>query len=143
VPYKSVVAGLGDLLGGHVQMMFAIAQVSSPHVLTGRLRALAITSTKRSAVVTDVPTMAQAGYPDCDGMVGWNGVHVPAKTPRAIVTKINADIAKVLVMPDIRERMLAAGFDPVQMSVDEFDAFVKRDLQRYAKAIKESRIQVE
>ncbi len=143
VPYKSVVAGLTDLLGGQVQMMFAIAQVSSPHVLTGKLRALAITSTKRSVVVPDVPTMAQAGYPEFDGVVGWNGVHVPAKTPRAIVSKINADIARVLQLPDIKERMLASGFDPAQTTVEEFETFVKRDLQRYAKAIRDSHIRVE
>ena len=142
VPYKGVVPAVTDLVGGQVQIMFAVAQASGPHVQTGKLRALAITSAKRSSVFPDVPTIAEAGYPELD-VLGWNAVHVPAKTPRAIIYKINNDIAKVLDLRDVKDRMFAAGFEPAQMSVEEFDAYTKMEARRYAKVIRESNIRVD
>jgi tripartite-type tricarboxylate transporter receptor subunit TctC len=142
VPYKGVVPAITDVLGGQVQIMFAIAQAGVPHVQSGKLRALAITSTKRSLAVPEVPTIAESGFPDID-VVGWNGVHVPSKTPRDVIAKINGDIAKILKLPEVRERMVAAGFEPAMTSVGEFAAFVNRDVQRYTKVIKESRIRVD
>ena len=142
VPYKGVAPAITDLLGGQVQFMFAIAQAGLPHVQSGKLRALAISSSKRSAALPDLPTIAQSGFPEID-VVGWNGVHVPAKTPRAIIDRINAAIAEVLKTREMKERMLAAGFDLATTTVEEFDAFVKRDVQRYTKVIKESHIRVD
>jgi tripartite-type tricarboxylate transporter receptor subunit TctC len=142
VPYKGVAQAVTDVLGGQVQMMFAIAQAAVPHVQSGKLRGLAITSAKRSRAVPELPTIAESGYPDID-VVGWNGVHVPARTPRAVVQKINGDIAEVLKMQDVNERMLAAGFEPALTSVEEFAAFVKRDFRRYAKVIKEAHVRVD
>lgn len=142
IPYKGVAAAVTDLLGGQVQFMFAIAQAGLPHVQSGKLRALAITTLKRSPAVPDLPTLAESGFKDMD-VVGWNGVHVPAKTPRAVIDKIHAAIAEVLKAPELKERMLAAGFDPAATTVAEFDTFVKRDVQRYAKVIKESGIHAE
>jgi hypothetical protein len=81
-------------------------------------------------------------FPEID-VVGWNGVHVPAKTPRATIDKINAAIADVLKSREMKERMIASGFDLVATTVEEFDAFVKRDVERYAKVIKESHIRVD
>jgi tripartite-type tricarboxylate transporter receptor subunit TctC len=142
VPYKGVAQAVTDVLGGQVQMMFAIAQAAVPHVQSGKLRGLAITSAKRSRAVPELPTIAESGYPDID-VVGWNGVHVPARTPRAVIQKINGDIAEVLKMRDVNERMLAAGFEPALTSVEEFAAFVKRDFRRYAKVIKEAHVRVD
>ena len=142
VPYKGVVPAVTDLLGGQLDLMFAVTQASGPHVQSGKLRALAITSAKRSTVFPNVPTIAEAGYPELD-VLGWNAVHVPAKTSRAIIQKINSDIAKVLDMRDVKERMFAAGFEPAQASVEEFGAFVKMESRRYAKVIKESNIRVD
>jgi tripartite-type tricarboxylate transporter receptor subunit TctC len=142
VPYKGVAQAVTDVLGGQVQMMFAIAQAAVPHLKSGKLRGLAITSAKRSPAVPELPTIAESGYPDID-VVGWNGVHVPAQTPRAVIQKINGDIAEVLKMRDVNERMLATGFEPAMTSVEEFAAFVKRDFRRYAKVIKEAHVRVD
>ena len=142
VPYKGVAQAVTDVLGGQVQMMFAIAQAAVPHVQSGKLRGLAITSAKRSPAVPELPTIAESGYPDID-VVGWNGVHVPAQTPRAVIQKINGEIAEVLKMRDVNERMLATGFEPAMTSVEEFAAFVKRDFRRYAKVIKEAHVRVD
>jgi tripartite-type tricarboxylate transporter receptor subunit TctC len=141
IPYKSVAAGVTDVLGGQVQMMFVIAQAAVPHVLSGKLRGLAVTSTRRSPALPDLPTVAESGYPDID-MVGWNGLHVPAKTPRAIIKKIHEEIAAVLAMPDMKERMVAAGFDLAATSIEEFDAYVKRDVARYAKVVNDAHIRI-
>jgi tripartite-type tricarboxylate transporter receptor subunit TctC len=139
VPYKGVAPAVTDLLGGQVQLMFAIAQAAVPHVLSGKLRALAITSAKRSPAVPEVPTIAESGYPDID-VVGWNGIHVPAKTPQAIVARINTDVGKIIATRDFRERMIAAGFEPESMTVEQFDAYVRRDAVRYARVIREAKI---
>ena len=87
--------------------------------------------------------MAESGYPEIDDVVGWNGVHVPAKTPRAVIYKINSEIAKVLKMGEVKERILATGFEPALTAVEEFEAFVRNEVRRYAKAIKESHIHVD
>jgi tripartite-type tricarboxylate transporter receptor subunit TctC len=142
VPYKAVVPAVVDTIAGQTQVMFVIAQAGVPHVASGKLRALAITSPKRSAAVPDVPTVSESGFPEI-GVVGWNGLHVPAKTPRALVNRIHGDMAAVLAAPDTKERMLAAGFELATTSVAEFEAFVKQDLQRYRKAIKDARVRID
>ena len=93
VPYKGVGPGVIDLLGGQVQMMFAIMQGAMPHVKTGKLRALAVSSAKRTASAPEVPTIIEAGVPGYE-FISWNAVHVPAGTPRAIVATINGRSAK-------------------------------------------------
>jgi tripartite-type tricarboxylate transporter receptor subunit TctC len=142
VVYKGVAAAVTDIVSGQVQMGFAIAQSVVPHVQAGKLRALAITSARRSQALPNVPTLVESGFPDID-MVGWNGVHVPVGTPRTIVNRLNADINRVLQAQDLKDRMLATGFELAQTSVDEFDAFVRRDVARYRKVIRESNIRIE
>lgn len=142
VPYKGVVPAVLATLGGEVKVMFAIAQAGLPHVRSEKLRALAITSAKRYAAAPEIPTIAESGFRDMD-VVGWNGVHVPAKTPRAIIDTINHTIGGILKSRAVQERMLAAGFETAMTSVEDFDAFVKADMKRYAKVIKESGVRVE
>lgn len=142
VGYKGVAAATTDVVAGQVQMMFTIAQAAVPHVQSGRLRALAITSGRRSAALPDVPTLVESGFPEID-MVGWNGVHVPARTPRAVIDKINSDINRLLQSPELKEKLLAAGFEPAQTTVEAFDAFVKKDVGRYTKVIRESNIRLD
>ena len=89
MPYKGVAAALTDIVGGQAQLGFGITQASVPHVLSGRLRALAVSTAKRLAALPDVPTLAESGFKDMD-VVGWNGVHVPTGTPPALIAQITA-----------------------------------------------------
>ncbi len=142
IPYKGVVAALTDIVGGQAHMGFGITQGSVPHVLSGRLRALAVSSAKRLPALPDVPTLSESGFKDMD-VVGWNGVHVPTGTPPAVIERINRTINDVLKTRDMQERMTAAGFEVGSTSVEEFAAFVKRDFARYGKVIREANIRVD
>ncbi len=142
VPYKGVAPAVTDVLAGQVQMAFVVAQAVVPHVQSGKLRALAITSLKRSPAAPDVPTIAEVGYPEID-LVGWNGVSVPIKTPRALVNKINTDIRTILNQKEIQERMIAAGFDPADTTVAQFEAYVRKDVALYQRIIRESKINLD
>jgi len=142
VPYKGVAAAVTDLLGGQVQLMFAIAQGAVPHVHSGKLRALAITSPKRSLAVPEVPTITEAGFPEID-IVGWNGISVPIQTPRAIINKTNTDVRRIIEQKETRERMIAAGFEIADTTVEQFEAYIKKDIQLYTRIIKESKIKLD
>ena len=142
VPYKGVAPAVTDVLAGQVQMMFVVAQAAVPHVQSGKLRALGITSPKSSPAVPEVPTITEGGFPEID-IVGWNGVSVPIKTPRALVNKLNTDIRKILGQKDMQDRMIAAGFDLADTTVEQFDAFIKKDVVLYNRIIKESKMKLD
>ena len=139
VPYKSVAATIPDLLIGQVQMSFQFAPTALPYVQAGKLRALAVTSAKRSLIAPELPTVAESGLPGFE-VVGWNGVHVPRGTPRPIIGRINADTLKVVRIPDLQERMISMGFEAAEMTPEEFAVFVRTDIARWAKVIKEAGI---
>ena len=142
VPYKSVPTSIPDLLSGRVQMSFIFAPIVLPLVKSGKLRALAVTSAKRSQIAPDLPTMVESGLPGYE-VVGWNGIHVPKGTPPAIISRINADTVKAIRLPDVRERMMTMGFEATETTIQEFDAFTKADVARWAKVVKEAKIQPE
>jgi len=142
VPYKSVPAALIDVAGSQVQVMFAAAQAGLPQVRSGRLRALAVSGPKRSLAAPEIPSVAESGLPGFE-VVGWNGVHVPAQTPRPLIDQLNRDIVGVLKLPDVNERMVASGFDPAATTVAGFDEFVRANYARYAKIIKDAGIRAE
>jgi tripartite-type tricarboxylate transporter receptor subunit TctC len=103
-----------------------------PQLKAGRIRPLAITTLKRSASLPDVPTIAESGLPGFDAPA-WNGVLVPARTPRTIIAKLHAEIVKDLKLPDVLERITALGFEPVGNTPEEFDVFLKAELAKWAK----------
>jgi tripartite-type tricarboxylate transporter receptor subunit TctC len=142
VPYKGAGPGVIDVAGGQVEMMFVPAPSALPLVKSGKLRAIAVSSPKRYFALPEVPTVAEQGYPDFSVM-GWNGIHVAAKTPQPIVDKLAVELARIMHMPDAQEKAQAAGFEPAGSTRKDFEAFVKADIARAARVIKAANIQPE
>jgi len=137
VPYKGSAPALTDLIGGQVQLMFDSMPSAMPHVKAGKVRPIAVTTAKRVAAVPDLPTIAEAGVPGYD-ISTWYGVWAPKGTPRDIVIKMQQDIAKVLQQADTRERYAGLGAEPVGNTPDEFAAYCKSELAKWARVVKES-----
>ena len=137
VPYKGAAPALIDLLGGHVVIYFSGMPPAMPHVRSGKLRALAVSTGKRSPAATDIPTVAEAGIPGFD-VPTWFGVLVPAATPREIVTRLNGAIAQALTAPDVREQMAREGAETSPTSAEAFGEFIRAETVKFAKIIKES-----
>ena len=142
VPYKGTVPAIIDVVSGQAQLMYAVMQGALPQVQAGKLRALAVTGAKRSAALPDVPTMSEAGLPGAD-CITWNGVHVPAKTPAATIARLNAEFNRLLKQPDVQDRMRTLGLDPAGGTPAEFASFVKADIGRWAKVIKDAGVRAE
>lgn len=142
VPYKGAAPALADLLGGQVSMFFSGMPPAMTHVKSGKLRALAVTTPKRSPAAPDVPTMAEAGIPGFD-ISNWFGVFAPAGTPEDILNKLNAEIVKALALPDVKERLAGVGAETVGNSRAEFAAFIDKEIAKYAKLARESGAKVE
>ncbi len=137
VPYKGAVA-LNDVLSGKEGLfMFSTIPAAIQFVRAGRLRALAVTSLKRSASVPDVPTVAESGYPDFEAS-SWFGLAGPADLPRDIVMKIQAEVTRILKLPEIRNRLIAQGADPVGSMPEEFAAYIRAETIKWAKVVKAS-----
>ena len=141
VAYKGTTEAVGDLLAGRVQLMFAPLVTGSPLVKAGKLRALGVCENKRSPVLPDVPTMAEAGFPGLD-IPNWYAILAPAGTPKAIVTKLNTEVAKIMGMADVKERFSNLGVEPRSSTPEEAGAFIKRDVATWAKVIKDSGAQM-
>src|SRR5262249_11660334 len=135
VPYKGVGPAVTDLLGGQVQMMFAIMQGAMPLVKAGKLRALAVSSPRRSASAPDLPTISESGLPGYE-FISWNAVHVPAGTPRTVINAIHGAIGKVLAQPDMKERMFGFGLEVASGTPEELGALVKSDIAKWSKVIR-------
>ena len=142
VPYKGSGPGVTDLLGGHVQMMFAGPLVLEQHIKNGRLRALAIADLRRSIVLPDVPTMTEAGFPGVETGT-WYGILAPAATPRPIVAKLNATFAKVLRSPEVEARLTKQGVDIVASGSEEFRRFMTAEIAKWAKVVKNAGVRAE
>ena len=142
VPYKGSSPAVADLLGGQVQMMFDNMPSSLPQVKAGKLRALAVTSMTRSPALPDVPTMDEEGLKGFDA-TSWFGLLAPAGTPRDIVTKLNGAAVKALASAEMRERLAAQGADPVGNTPDQFAAFIKTEIDKWAKIVKASGARVD
>ena len=137
IPYKGVTGAVSDLLGGHLSLMFPGTPIALPQARAGKLRALATTGKRRPAAVPDLPTIAEAGLTGYEVTV-WYGALFPAGTPAAIVNRLHAEIVKIMQMPDIRERWAALGADPLSNAPAEFAAFLKADIGKWAKVVKDS-----
>lgn len=139
VPYKGTADAVNALLGDQVNLDFdAVSQVM-PHIRAGKLKPLAVLGKNRSPLLPDVPTMAEAGLPGYE-LTNWFGLVAPAGTPRVIVDKIHADVAKVLAQPDVRAKFIALGLTPGNMTADEFAGFVKNEYTKWGAVIKDAHI---
>ena len=142
IPYKGSAPGLTALIGGETMIGFADMVITLPHVKSGRLRALAVTGAQRSASVPDLPTIAEAGLPGY-AVTAWFGLLAPAATSPDIVNRISAEIQKGFKTPQMRERFSAMGADPVGNSPEQFAAFLKTEMAKWAKLVKAAGIRAE
>ncbi len=142
VPYKGSGAVMSDLIGGHVAMSFGGLAAAMPHVKSGRLRLLAVTTARRSSAVPQVPTVAESGVPGFD-VSSWFGVLAPAATPRDAIDRLHVEIARVLAAKDVKERLAADGAEPVGNTPQEFAAFIRAELVKWGKVVKGTGIRPE
>jgi tripartite-type tricarboxylate transporter receptor subunit TctC len=142
VPYKGGGAAVTDLLGGQVSMYFGTTPSTMPHVRTGKLRALGVTTAKRTPAAPDVPTIAESGLPGYE-QSAWHGLLAPAGTPEAIITKLHAEVVRALRSKDVAERFAVQGIDVIGSSPAEFAAFIKQDLAKYEKLVKTAGIRID
>ncbi len=138
IPYKGVVAAMPDLLGGRVTMMFSGITVL-PVVREGKLRALAVTSLRRSSAAPELPTIAESGYPGFE-VTNWSGLLAPARTPATIVRKLHLETVKALALPDVRAKFADLGLEVIGSSPDEFAVAIKSEIPKWAKVIKDAGI---
>jgi tripartite-type tricarboxylate transporter receptor subunit TctC len=134
IPYSGAGPAITELIGGQVQLMFVVPAAGLPNIRNGRLRALGMSSAKRSSLAPDLPTLAESGVPGFEGGA-WYGVVVAAKTPLAIVHKLNTDIVKALHLPDVRERMTAQGVEVVASSAEDFAKFIKAEIAKWSRVV--------
>jgi len=142
IPYRGTAQYVPDLISGRVSMMFSGMPPVLPHVVAGRLRALAVTTSMRSPAAPDVPTIAESGLPGYEASV-WFGILAPAKTPGSTIRRLNSEIVRILKIQNIRDQLLKQGAEPVGNTPGEFAAIIKADMGKYAKTVKEANIRIE
>jgi tripartite-type tricarboxylate transporter receptor subunit TctC len=142
VPYKGTAPSITDLLAGRISATASSVVSTMPHVNAGRLRALAVTSSKRSVAVPQLPTVAEAGIPGFGNEV-WYGLLAPAATPRNVVVRLFEGISSAIALPDVRDRMLSGGLEPVGNPPDEFAAYLRSEVAKWSKVIRAAGIRAD
>jgi tripartite-type tricarboxylate transporter receptor subunit TctC len=142
VPYKGGAPAVTDLIGGQVHLLWVSIPSVLPHVKAGRLRALAVSTAKRSVSAPEVPTVVESGYPGFE-YSNWNALFAPAKTPAAIVTKVNAAIVKILGEAEIAQKLSSQGADPAPGSPEDLARYMRTDFERWRKVIRNAGIKAE
>jgi tripartite-type tricarboxylate transporter receptor subunit TctC len=142
IPYKGAPPALNELIAGQVQVMFGTILAAAPHVRSGRVRAVAITGVQRSQALPEVLTFAEAGLPAYDAS-SWNGILLPTGTPRAIVERLNTELVRLLKTSAVQERFAQDGALPAPTTPDEFAAFMKIEIAKWAKVVQAANIQVD
>ncbi len=140
VPYKGGGPAMTDLLGGNINLIFASAASSVAYIKSGRIRAIAVTTLKRSALLPDLPTIAEAAFPGFDAN-NWYGFVVPARTPGSIINLLNKEIIAVMTTPEVKEFLFKQGLDIAPSTPEEFTAYIKSETAKWAKVIKTAGIQ--
>jgi tripartite-type tricarboxylate transporter receptor subunit TctC len=142
VPYKTAAQAMVDVLSGQPQLMFAVAPVGLPQVKAGRVRGIAVSTAQRSRMAPDLPTVAESGVPGFD-VIGWNGVLAPAGTPSAVVKKLHSGLDSALKLPDVVTRLAATGFEPVGSTPEAFADFVRTDIARWTRVIRDAGVKMD
>jgi tripartite-type tricarboxylate transporter receptor subunit TctC len=142
VPYKGMVPAATDVMGGNVPILFGNSLVVLPAVRNGKLRGMAITTLRRSSIAPELPTIAESGFPGFESGT-WYGLMAPARTPRDIVTRVNGAVVKAVQLPDVREKLLAQGADPIVTTPGEMGEFVRGEIAKWGKVAKAANIRAE
>ena len=142
VPYKGSAPAIQDVMSGQVPMMFDTSVVAGPHIQSGKLRALAVTSGKRAAAFPNVPTVAEAGVPGYE-LVSWQAIFAPANTPQPILDRLYNEVVKILKAPDMQERLASLGMEASGMSPAEFTTFQKAEIEKWAKVVKAANVKID
>lgn len=137
IPYKGAAPAMADLLGGQVPMVFDPIPTSITQVRSGKIKALAITSARRSALIPELPTVAESGLPGFE-VAAWFGLYAPASTPKDIVARLNAEVNRVLQLPDVKEKFAGLGAESMPMGTDQFALHLRAEIAKFAKAIRDS-----
>jgi tripartite-type tricarboxylate transporter receptor subunit TctC len=137
VPYKGITGAVTDLIGGQLAVMFPGSPIALPQAKAGKLRALATTGAKRSPAVPDLPTIAEAALPKYEVSL-WYGLLAPANTPQPIVQRLHAELTRIIALPTIRQQWAALGAEPVSTTPEQFAAFLKNDIVKWEKVIRDS-----
>ena len=142
VPYKGVTNAFSDLLGGQISIMFPGAPIALPQVKAGKLRALGTTGEKRMAVAPELPPISEAGLPGYEVSV-WYGVLAPAGTPTAAVSRLHTEISKIVQLQEIKDRWAGLGAEPLHNTPEQFAAFLKADVSKWAKVVREASVKID
>lgn len=142
VPYKGSGPAIQDVIGGQVDMMFDTTVVAGPHIQSGKVRALAVTSAKRLESMPNVPTVAESGVPGFE-VTSWQGIFVPAGTPKPIIDKLHDEILKIIALPDMQERLKSLGMQPTPLTTEQVAAFQKAEVEKWAQVIKAANVKLD
>lgn len=142
IPFNGSPPAVTSTVQGETQMIFAVMQPLQPQIQAGKLRALAVTSAKRFPLLPDLPTVAESGYPKFESLA-WNGVLVPAGTPRPVIARLNSEMNAILKLPDVVQKMNAAGFDLIGGTPEDFGALIKAETDKWAPIVKGAGIKID
>ena len=142
VPYKGAGPAIQDLLSGQIPLMFLDLAAGAPQIRAGKLKALAVASDKRIVALPDLPTVGESGFPGFEAWA-WQALAVPAGTPKDVVARLNAEFRKAIAMPELRQKLIDAGIEPLQSSPEEASAYIRSETAKWAKVIGEGKITVE
>ena len=137
VPYKGVNLAMNDVLAGQIHLVVIGVPAAAPHIKAGKLRALALVAPQRAAALPEVPTVAEAGLPNFE-VTTWYGILAPAGTPKTIVTRLNADLVKIMHSSDLKERLAAMATDPATSTPEEFADYIKREIAKWGEVVRQA-----
>ena len=142
IPFKGGAPALTEVIAGRVQLLFSTITQALPFIKAGKLKALAVSSRKRSATLPDVPTMEEAGVPNFD-IVDWFGLLAPRATPNATLERLSAEVIRAANQPELKGRLAAEGFDVIASTPEEFDRLLRKDMEMYGRVVKSAGVKIE